>query len=171
MDQAARGWHSRGYLPHFDGGDIAQAVTFRLADSLPRSRQEEWRMELRALAADEQEREYRKRVQRYLDRGAGACWLRVPAVGRMVEEALLHFDGTRYRIYAWVVMPNHVHTVFTPIAEWSLSRIIHAWKSFTSHEARRLLGRKGDLWQPDYFDRYTRSEEHFLAEITYIEMN
>jgi len=31
-----KGWHSRGYLPHYDGGEIAQAVTFRLADSLPR---------------------------------------------------------------------------------------------------------------------------------------
>jgi len=24
------GWHSRGYLPHFDGGELAQFITFRL---------------------------------------------------------------------------------------------------------------------------------------------
>jgi hypothetical protein len=30
-------WHDRGYLPHFDGGQIAQFVTFRLADSIPQN--------------------------------------------------------------------------------------------------------------------------------------
>jgi hypothetical protein len=31
------GWHSRGYLPHFDAAEITQNVTFRLADSLPQA--------------------------------------------------------------------------------------------------------------------------------------
>jgi putative transposase len=30
-----KGWHSRGYLPHFDSPETVQFVTFRLADSLP----------------------------------------------------------------------------------------------------------------------------------------
>jgi putative transposase len=42
------GWHSRGYLPHFDGGEIAQTVTFRLADSLPRTVLERWKSEVAA---------------------------------------------------------------------------------------------------------------------------
>ena len=29
------GWHSRGYLPHYDGGEVPQFITFRLGDSLP----------------------------------------------------------------------------------------------------------------------------------------
>jgi putative transposase len=31
----SKGWHSRGYLPHFDSQEIVQFVTYRLADSLP----------------------------------------------------------------------------------------------------------------------------------------
>jgi len=40
------GWHSRGYLPHFDAGEIAQTITFRLADSLPHIVLERWKREL-----------------------------------------------------------------------------------------------------------------------------
>jgi hypothetical protein len=41
-----RGWHSRGYLPHFDGGSVPQTVCFRLADSIPSDRLESLENEL-----------------------------------------------------------------------------------------------------------------------------
>jgi hypothetical protein len=110
-----RGGHSRGYLPHFDGGEIPQAVTFRLADSLPRQRLQQWEIEFSRLPQDEASRELRKRVEAYLDMGAGNAWLRDPKVAQVVEDALLRFDGTRYRLHAWVIMPNHVHALFTPM--------------------------------------------------------
>src|SRR4051812_18776400 len=100
-----KGWHSRGYLPHFDGGEVPQSITFRLVDSLPTSRLEQWAEELADLPRDEADREYRVRVEGYLDRGLGDAWLKVPEVARTVEGALLHFDGQRYRLHAWVVMP------------------------------------------------------------------
>ena len=34
-EQQPKGWYSRGYLPHFDGGEMIQFITYRLADSLP----------------------------------------------------------------------------------------------------------------------------------------
>jgi len=40
------GWRSRGYLPHYDGGEIAQFITTRLCDSMPREVLERWRIEL-----------------------------------------------------------------------------------------------------------------------------
>jgi hypothetical protein len=40
-----KGWHSRGYLPHFDSPETIQFVTFRLADSLPRQALEPIRMQ------------------------------------------------------------------------------------------------------------------------------
>jgi len=165
------GWHSRGYLPHFDGGEIPQAVTFRLADSLPVERLEQWRSELAHLPSGEAKENLRKRIQEHLDNGHGEALLGDPRVASVVQDALLHFDGQRYRLHAWVIMPNHVHVLFTPAGGRRLSDIIHSWKSFTAKEINRALGREGGLWQPDYFDRFIRDQRHFDAEVAYIHAN
>jgi REP element-mobilizing transposase RayT len=89
----------------------------------------------------------------------------------MVEDALRFFDGTRYRLHAWVIMPNHVHAVITPLADISVSRIVSSWKSFTALRANALLKRRGAFWQEDYFDRFIRDERHFAAAIHYVEQN
>jgi putative transposase len=97
----AKGWHSRGYLPHFDSAETIQFITFRLADSLPRPVVESLRLsEVRLDSLD-----------RKLDAGLGACWLRRPEIASLVQDALLRFDGERYRLLAWCLMPNHVHVV------------------------------------------------------------
>jgi len=164
-------WHSRGYLPHYEGGEIPQSITFRLYDSLPQTLLDQWRDELERLPEDKRQTERRKRIDAALDAGYGECWLRDPRIGQRVEDALLHFDGQRYRLHAWVVMPNHVHVLATPLHEYSLSSILHSWKSFTAKEANRLLGRNGAFWLEEYFDRAIRDETHFSKVIEYIENN
>jgi len=57
----------------------------------------------------------RELVEMYLDLGLGHVWLRDSRVAELVENALLYFDGKRYLLHAWVVMPNHVHALFTPV--------------------------------------------------------
>jgi len=170
-EQSPKGWYSRGYLPHFDGGEIPQMVTFRLADSVPQERLESWRDQLRCLPPDEAEARLRQRVERYLDRGHGKCCLRRPDIAALTEESLLHFDGERYRLFAWVVMPNHVHALFTPLMGYALSRIVQTWKSFTAHRANPLLGRSGTFWQREYFDRFIRDARHFDTALSYVENN
>jgi REP element-mobilizing transposase RayT len=165
------GWHSRGYLPHFDGGEIAQTITFRLGDSLPRVVIERWKRQLESEALPDKDSVFRKRIEAYLDQGYGACLLGKPRVAAMVQTSLLHFDGERYRLSAWVVMPNHVHLLLTPQDGWPLSRIMKDMKSFTSREANKLLGRRGQFWMEDYFDRYVRDAKHFANAIAYIENN
>ncbi len=115
--------------------------------------------------------ERRQRIEHYLDSGAGQCWLSQPEIAETVENALLFFEGQRYGLEAWVVMPNHVHALFTPMAGHSFSEILHSWKSYTSNEAHRLLGRSGEFWFPDYYDRFIRDERHFARAVEYIEMN
>ncbi len=56
----------------------------------------------------------RKRIERDAEQGYGACWLRDDRVAEVVPNALLHFDGERSRLLAWVVMPNHVHVLLDP---------------------------------------------------------
>jgi putative DNA methylase len=163
--------HDRGYLPHWEAGTQPQSITFRLADSLPQSLLASWEAELQRLPDDKRNAERRRRIEQALDQGIGACHLRRPEIARIVEEALLHFDGTRYQLHAWVVMPNHVHALITPLHGESLSAILHSWKSFTAKAANRVLGTSGQFWQEEYFDRMIRDEAHWDNVVAYIEQN
>jgi len=102
---------------------------------------------------------------------AGTCLLQRPAAAAIVEDGLLHFQGERFALHAWVVMPNHVHGVITPFEEFPLSEILHSWKSFTSNRINRELGRTGTLWQADSFDHLIRNEESFSKFVAYTEGN
>jgi len=170
-----KSWHSRGYLPHFDQPGMVQSITFRLADSVPADVIEHWRDELQLMgdeAADDPRcAELRERIEKYADQGKGACWLKDPAIGEIVETALLHFDTQRYRLLSWCVMPNHVHALIETQDGHPLGNIVQSWKSYTAKECNRQLGRKGELWMPDYFDRYVRDTNHFHKAIEYIVNN
>ncbi len=89
----------------------------------------------------------------------------------MIEDSLLRFDGTRYHLFSWVVMPNHVHALLTRLEKYKLKGILHSLKSFTAHEANKILNRTGQFWMEDYFDRYIRNQEHFAKTFRYIESN
>ena len=169
-DNEPIGWHSRGYLPHFDAGEVFQSITFRLHDSMPQNLIERWKLVL-AHECEGLEDKLRYRIEAYLDRGLGVCYLSDPRVGSLVQSALLHFDGDRYRLSAWVVMPNHVHVLAAPLPTHSLSGIMHSIKSYTSQEANKVLTRKGKFWFEDYFDRYIRNAQHFENAVSYIESN
>ena len=95
-------WHSRGYLPHLDQPGTVQFITFRLADAVPTDVVAGWRAELKLSgeedADDPRSVELRKRIERYADQGHGACWLRDDRIAAIVQDALLHFDGERYRL-------------------------------------------------------------------------
>ncbi|HEY6232761.1 MAG TPA: transposase [Pyrinomonadaceae bacterium] len=165
-----QGWHSRGYLPHFDGGEIPQFITFRLAGSLPRELLARWREELRTENCDT-DATLRRRIELYLDHGYGDCHLRDPRVATMVQNSLLFFDRVRYRLSAWVVMPNHVHLLLTPGKNQELCAILQSLKSYTANEANKLIGLKGRFWQSESFDRWIRDAEHFSKVLAYIENN
>jgi putative DNA methylase len=169
--QTPEGWHSRGYLPHFDGGEIPQFITFRLADSLPEKLLARWREELSREQDLDIEAALRRRIEIYLDQGYGECYLKDPRVAESVQNSLLFFDGKRYRLTAWVIMPNHGHMLLTPCAGQKLSHILQSLKSYTANEANKLIGRAGQFWQPESFDRYVRDADHFAKVISYIENN
>ena len=161
------GWHSRGYHPHFDSGDLVQSITFRLSDSVSQELLRRWRDE----ATHGGDAELRKRIAEYEDAGYGTCHLRRPEIARMVQDALLHFDGERYRLIEWCIMPNHVHVLIEQRPGRRLSDIVQAWKSFSSKQANRLLGRSGPFWAREYFDRYIRDEGHLAAARRYVREN
>jgi len=163
-------WHKRR-LPHFEGGSIPQGVTFRLADSLPRHKLALLNERLAHLEDANADAEYTRQINLMLDECHGTAWLKNPAVAEIVQNALLFFNNQRYTLHAWVIMPNHVHVLFTPAEGWTLTIILHSWKSFSAREANKVLDRTGEFWQPEYFDRAIRDERGFIAAVEYIEYN
>ena len=167
----AAGWHSRGYLPHFDGREIPQFVTLRLFDSLPKAVLQRWTRELDLPDSRKDQITLQRRIEKYLDQGYGAAFLKIHRVAEMAQDVLLGYDGKRYRLSAWTVMPNHLHFLATRFEQETLAEIMQSLKSLTSHKANKALRRSGQFWMPDYFDRYIRNGEHFAKTVRYIEHN
>src|SRR5689334_18550936 len=132
-------------LPHRRQEGVTYFVTWRLGDSLPQAKlrqhaaaRDAWikahglrdREEIRLLP-EEKRHEYHARftleLHHWLDSGHGSCLLRQPACSRIVQGALHHFDGERYALDGYVVMPNHVHLLVAPHEDWPLSKVFHTW--------------------------------------------
>lgn len=167
--------YSRSYLPHLDAARIVQGITLRLADSVPRDVIHSWREEIllsgRWSADRARHEELQRRIARYEDAGRGQCHLRRPEIATLVRDALTKFDGERYELLAWCVMPNHVHILIKQKQGFPLAEIVRSWKVFTAREANLILGRTGTFWMRDYHDRRIRDEAHLNRAIVYIENN
>ncbi len=68
-------------------------------------------------------------------------------------------------------MPNHLHLLVETRDDYPLPQVVHSWKSYTAKRANALLGRSGDFWARDYFDRYIRDDSHLATVTAYIENN
>lgn len=180
-----KGWYASKYLPHFDAPGTRRFITYRLADAMPAASRSEWK----AFLALEDDLEKQRKIEGYLDKGYGKCHLRDPRIADLVQGNLWHLDGLKYRLLAWVIMPNHVHVViemgYVPLGE-----IVKSWKSYTSKEAQKIFW-SGDgsspqaadlecgdepstprtFWEEDYFDRYLRDNDHYRRVVHYIENN
>ena len=165
-------WHNRGYIPHFDAPRLIQHVSFHLADSLPKQKVKQVLTNVEALPLNEQSLAKIQRWQELLDAGHGCCSLRQARCANIVQDCLLFGDDERYRLLAWVVMPNHVHALIEQKEGWPLSKVVQGWKGYSSREIHRLdAGAMRPLWQRDYWDRFIRDEGHFRAVKRYIENN
>jgi len=162
-DHLRQGAHDRGYLPHLKAQGGAYFVTFRLADSLPQQILEA----LRQLPPEAQT----ARVDEYLDAAHGACSLRDERVAGALRNILSKYDGERYRLHAWAIMPNHVHLVIEPLHDFTLSDVLQGIKSASAHEANRLLDRQGEFWQRESYDHLVRDDDDMARCCRYVQDN
>jgi REP element-mobilizing transposase RayT len=131
-----RGWHERGYIPHRDSPGLTQFITWHLADAFPAALRGEWA----ALLEVEDDRERRKELEAYLDKGRGESWLRRPDIAAVCEDAVRHFDRERYTLKAWCLMPNHVH-VLVLVTTVPMSAFMKSWKGYIARISNQLLAR------------------------------
>ncbi|HEV2694237.1 MAG TPA: transposase [Verrucomicrobiae bacterium] len=185
-DSLTSGLHFRGKLPHLKKEGAVYFVTLRLGDSLPAHEIAKLKHERQVILSQaraaknpltwhEEEQLlawYCDKVEVLLDAGRGACWLSKPKIAKLAADTLNHFNSQRYELRAWVVMPNHIHAVVWPMAEHTLSTILHSWKSFSSRQANKTLKRTGEqFWQTESFDHVIRNPEEQVRLIRYVENN
>jgi hypothetical protein len=183
----------RGHLPHWYQPDATYFVTFRTDDSVPQDlvrawqamradwlcrhgidpRVKRWKSVLRG--RPRLEREYHARFTRrfmeYLDRGLGVCVLRDPAAATIVVNSLGRFDGDRYHLGDFVIMPNHVHVLVCLLGDTEIESLCASWKHYTAREINRLFRKSGRFWQEESFDHLVRSPAQFHRFCAYIADN
>jgi type I restriction enzyme R subunit len=173
---------TQNHLPHWQQGEAWVFVTWRLGDSLPKAKLDQWKHEREAWmthhpepwdekTVDEYHERFSWQIDVWLDQGSGSCVLKDPANARIVADALRHFDGERYDLASFVVMPNHVHVLFRPLGVHALPEIVKTWKGFTAREINKRIGKTGELWQDEYWDRLIRNERHFFKVAEYVREN
>jgi len=172
--------HNR--LPHWQQDCATYFVTWRLADSLPGhvlgehfEERAAWEKQHPKPWDHETEqafhRRFSARLDEWMDAGLGSCLLKETRNAVSVKETLLHFEGEKTFALAFVIMPNHVHVLFSLKRGEDLSRVVQAWKRHSAQEINRREGRSGRLWQKDYFDRLVRDARHCANCIRYIRRN
>jgi type I restriction enzyme R subunit len=180
-------------LPHWSQPGVITFITWRTDDSLPKqvadrlvierndwlrlheiNPMSNWRAKVAELPY-EQRQEFRTKVDTRwhdeLDNLHGECVLKRPQLATIVHDSLLKFDGDRYFVTDFVVMPNHIHLLASFPTEDACLEQCENWKHFTATRINRLLGQKGRFWQQDGLDHLVRSEQHFQSLRLYIANN
>jgi putative transposase len=156
----------RRKLPHWIPENSIIFITWRLAGSTPPASP-------KILTAENTGRIAFAEQDKILDRTReGPFWLRDPRIAKIIENALHYGENPRglYTLYAWVIMPNHVHVVFEPKA--ALPHVMQWLKGRTSRLANRILGRKGTpFWQDESYDHWIRSGKELQEVVAYVENN
>jgi REP element-mobilizing transposase RayT len=152
---------TRRRLPHFHNVGQPIFVTWRLNGSFPANRKfPQGITSGEAFVA----------MDRILDNACtGPLYLRMPEIATMVVDAIRYQDQRHYRLHSFVVMPNHVHLLITPLVE--VSKVMQSLKRFTGLEGNRILGLTGPFWQSESYDRLVRNDMEFGRIVSYIENN
>ena len=188
------------FLPHYHPIGATFFVTFRLDGSLPLSyldklskwyKQEQTRI-YKELPAKEQQkalstvqRDYFRKFDDALDKClCGPTFLKNPEAANKTIEELFRFDNLWYRLWAYTIMPNHVHVLLDFSIQIkqenggsndeykNLDYVMGLVKGASSRSINLVLGRTGNrCWQNEYHDRYIRDKRHFLAAVDYIKDN
>jgi REP element-mobilizing transposase RayT len=181
-------------LPHWSQPGAVAFITWRTWDSMPEHVIRQWQRErdewLATHGIDSSASDWQKRLEQlsrsaveefkamlsdrwndHLDECHGACVLRRPELSKIVADSLLHFDGDRYELTDFVVMPYHVHVLAAFPRPEAMLQQCKSWKHFTATKINKELGAKDRLWQQDGFDHLVRTQAKYDQLRDYIAFN
>ena len=106
-----------------------------------------------------------------MDEGHGTCIFRQTECARLLADTIRFHEGIRTKLYAWVIMPNHVHILTGLLEPHQLPTLMESWKGYSARNLNQHLHRQGSLWQKSYHDRIIRNWDHFGNVVRYIRRN
>ncbi len=182
FDKEAPIQKTRRLLPHWEQDGCTCFITWRMADAMPAAKRRQWRAELDAWLEQHPKpwdaavwQEYHSTfegpMQEWLDAGHGSCALRDPALRDIIASSFHHYDARRYHIGDYIIMPNHVHVLVTPLPGFTLREITAAWKRYTGHEILKRTGGEAPFWLEESFDHIVRSPAQLDHYRRYIREN
>ena len=156
-------------LPHWTQPRVLYFVTFRLADSLPKQKLDQWRIELKnwlsknpmpwnESQANTYQKEFANHIEHWLDAGHGSCLLANETNRQIVEDCILKFNGERYALDAYTVAVNHVHALVVPFFGQPLSSILKGWKGVSARRIHQAGNTKASIWQKESYDHIVRNQ-------------
>ena len=98
------------------------------------------------------------------------CVLRRPELAEVVARSLQHFDGERYELTDFVVMPNHVHLLVAFPDEESMLEQCESWKRYTADEdqpgagPQRAILAAGRVRSPGALGGAVRALRQYIAD-------
>ena len=100
-------------------------------------------------------------------------WLGINKVAKVVSEAIEYRHTKDYDLYAYCIMPNHLHLVFRHLPKenehpYPVTDIMRKLKRYTARNANKVLGRRGAFWQPESYDRVIRDQVERENTIRYV---
>ncbi|MBM1000868.1 MAG: transposase [Desulfofustis sp. PB-SRB1] len=168
------GWYKHGKLPHYDCPDLYQAITYRLADSLPSSVFASLQSEPEKRNTSQAQLNASRRIhcEEMLDTCHGSCILRQHHNATLVLDGWHYFDEKRYDLVIGVVMPNHVHVLIRMYPESLLGATVKTWKNYAARRfTNEIVPGLIPHWQAGYWDRFIRNEKHLHDVVEYIVFN
>ncbi len=146
----------RNNLPHFDPKDAPYFVTYRLHGSIPKSELGKLAEQFRSAKTEADHAQAFGAYDAVLHRN-GPCHLQNDSIRRIVMDSLHHLNESEIRLYAYSIMPNHVHAVFDLLNQRNLFEVMQSHKSFTARRANVILDRTGQpFWKRETFDHVIR---------------
>ena len=88
---------------------------------------------------------------------------------RLLIDTLYHYRGTAYLLHEFVVMPDHMHVLLTPLT--SLEKAMQFIKGGFSYRAKKELGSNMEIWQKGFSDHRIRDASDYGIHVTYIWQN
>ena len=173
----------RGYsYPHRERENAIYHIGFRLYDSIPSSIIRDLQMRRKLMEAqlmdkrgqlseydcEQLDRLYAVEVDKLIDNGYGSCIFNDYKCCEIMRDVLTTACGSKYELYAWCIMPNHIHVMMSLLFGNKLADVVQAWKSISSHLINKKRNAIGKLWQRDYFNRIIRDYNHYLKTKEYI---
>lgn len=170
-------------LPHWQPGGAEYFITIRLQGSLPKIAIERLKSLQDQLAEENPERS--EELQDYIDKkifkeyedlldegGTGPTWLKKEEIADLVEESIHYRNSELYDLYAYCIMPNHLHLIFKHLIqeeqhENPITDIMRNFKRYTARECNKRLNRTGAFWQSESYDRVIRDQDELENVLRY----